>query len=226
LDHLFWAALAGIVWIDVLLSGDNAVVIALVARQLPEEKQKWGIIGGTVAAIVLRVVMAVFAAFILGVPGLSLFGGAYLVWVAIQLILGDDDGDGDTKACVSIYAAIGTIAVADATMSLDNVMAVAALAQGHLILMVLGVVISIPLVIAGAAVISKVIERFPILTWAGAALLGWVAGGIIASDPFVAPHLNHYVAGAVATAVVLAVGLTRGTDRALSEVVASAALHS
>ncbi|WP_316235093.1 MULTISPECIES: YjbE family putative metal transport protein [unclassified Bradyrhizobium] len=222
---MFWAALAGIVWIDVLLSGDNAVVIALVARQLPEEQQKWGIIGGTVAAIVLRVVMALFAAFLLGVPGLSLFGGVYLVWVAIQLLLGDDDGDGETKACVSVYAAIGTIAAADATMSLDNVMAVAALANGHMGLMVIGVLISIPMVIAGAAIISKIIERFPVLTWAGAALLGWVAGGIIASDPFVAPFVNHYVASVLAMVAVLAVGLRAWATTSIEEAIAYVAAN-
>jgi YjbE family integral membrane protein len=206
LDHTFWVALLAIVWVDLLLSGDNAVVIALVARQLPPHQQKWGIIGGTATAILLRVVMSFFAAWLMSIPVLSILSGLYLVQVATQLLLGEEDADGEPKAIVSIYAAIGTIAVADASMSLDNVVALAALSHGQMLLMGLGVFLSIPLVIAGAAVISKVIGRFPILTWAGAGLLGWVAGGIIASDPYAAPYMNHYVASAVAAFVVLSTG--------------------
>jgi YjbE family integral membrane protein len=206
MDHIFWVALLGIVWIDLLLSGDNAVVIALVSRQLPENQQKWGIIGGTAAAIGLRVVMSFFASFLLGVPGLSIAGGVFLLWVAAKLLMGEDDEAGPTKHVISLGAAIWTIAVADASMSLDNVMAIAALSHGSTLLMALGVLLSIPLVIAGSAVISMIIGRFPILTWAGAALLGWVAGGIIASDPWATPYANHYLAAASATALVLLVG--------------------
>lgn len=221
---MFFVALLGIVWVDLLLSGDNAVVIALVARQLPANQQKWGIIGGTVAAILLRVVMSFFAALLMGVPVLGIVSGLFLVNVAAQMLSGEEDGDGEPKAVVSLYAAIGTIAVADASMSLDNVVALAALAHGSVTLMVIGVLLSIPLVIAGAAVISKVIGRFPILTWAGAGLLGWVAGGIIAGDPWAAPYLNHYVASVAATVVVLSIGLTRGVDRSISEIIAQSAL--
>jgi YjbE family integral membrane protein len=211
---MFWAALLGIVWIDLLLSGDNALVIAMVSRQLPANQQKWGIIGGTVAAIVLRVAMAFFAAALLGVPGLSLIGGVFLLYVAAKLIMGEDEDEGSLKPAVTLWAAIGTIAAADASMSLDNVMAIAALSHGSQLLMALGVLLSIPLVIAGAALISKVIGRFPVLVWAGGALLAWVAGGIIASDPWAAPYVDHYLAGVTAVSVVIVVGLVSKVGRA------------
>jgi YjbE family integral membrane protein len=211
---MFWAALLGIVWIDLLLSGDNALVIAMVSRQLPANQQKWGIIGGTVAAIVLRVAMAFFAAALLGVPGLSLIGGVFLLYVAAKLIMGEDDDTGTPPGAVTLWAAIGTIAAADASMSLDNVMAIAALSHGSQLLMALGVLLSIPLVIAGAALISKVIGRFPVLVWAGGALLAWVAGGIIASDPWMAPYVGHYLAGVTAVSVVIVVGLVSKVGRA------------
>jgi YjbE family integral membrane protein len=208
LNETFWLALASIIWIDLLLSGDNAVVIALVSNRLPANQQKWGIIGGTVAAIVLRVVMSFFAALLLGVPGLSLIGGLFLLHVAYGLVSGDDEGKEPKVGSITLTAAIGTIAVADASMSLDNVLAVAALAHGSLFLMVFGVLLSIPLVIAGAAIISKVIARFPVMTWAGAALLGWVAGGIIAADPW-SFGANHYVASAIGVVVVIGLGLIK-----------------
>jgi len=204
MDSLFWVALLGIVWIDLLLSGDNAVVIALVSRQLPEKQQKWGIIGGTAAAIGLRVIMSFFAAFFMGLPALSIVGGVFLLWVAAKLLMGEDDEAGPAKKVISLGAAIRTIAVADASMSLDNVMAIAALSHGQMLLMALGVLLSIPLVIAGSTVISMVIGRFPILTWAGSALLGWVAGGIIASDPWSFGH--HYLTSFTGMALVLLVG--------------------
>jgi YjbE family integral membrane protein len=206
----FFIALLGIIWIDLLLSGDNAVVIALVSNRLPEHQQKWGIIGGTAAAVLLRVVMSFFAVLLLGVPGLSLLGGLFLLHVAYGLLKGEEEAKEDAVGRITLTAAIGTIAVADASMSLDNVLAVAALAHGSVELMVIGVLISIPLVIAGAAIISKVIARFPIMVWAGAGLLGWVAGGIIASDPWAAPYLtDHLVASAVGAGLVLGAGLIK-----------------
>jgi YjbE family integral membrane protein len=203
----FLLALLGIVWIDLLLSGDNAVVIALVSNRLPPEQQKWGIIGGTVAAIVLRVVMSFFAVVLLGVPGLSILGGLFLLKVAIGLLVDEaKDEDGDVVGHITLTAAVGTIAAADASMSLDNVLAVAALAHGNVALMATGVILSIPLVIAGAAVISKVIGRFQVMVWAGAGLLGWVAGGIVAADPWAAPYVNHYASATAGLAIVLAFG--------------------
>jgi YjbE family integral membrane protein len=205
MDNLFWVALFGIVWIDLLLSGDNAVVIALVSRQLPESQQKWGIIGGTAAAIGLRVIMSFFASFFLGLPALSIAGGVFLLWVAAKLLMGEDDEAGPAKSVMTLGAAIWTIAVADASMSLDNVMAIAALSHGDMLLMVFGVLLSIPLVIAGSAVISMIIGRFPILTWAGAALLGWVAGGIISADPLWT-FGHHYLTSFAGLLLVLLVG--------------------
>lgn len=223
--HTFLLALASIVWIDLLLSGDNAVVIALVSNRLPPSQQKWGIIGGTVAAIVLRVVMSFFAALLLGVPFLSIVGGFFLLKVAYGLLAGEEDAAEGKVGTITLTAAIGTIAVADASMSLDNVLAVAALAHGNVVLMGLGVLLSIPLVIAGAAVISMVIDRFPVLTWAGAGLLGWVAGGIIASDPFVAPFANEYVLSAIGAVLVLGAGAVRTFDKELTGIIARSALR-
>ncbi|WP_316207523.1 TerC family protein [Bradyrhizobium sp. SZCCHNR3118] len=212
MDHLFWVALLGIVWIDLLLSGDNAVVIALVSRQLPPEQQKWGIIGGTAAAIGLRVVMSFFAGLLLNIPALSIVGGLYLLKVAADLLIGGDES-AHPGAVATLKAAIITIAMADASMSLDNVMAIAALSHGNTLLMALGVLLSIPLVIIGAAVISMVIGRFPILTWAGAALLGWVAGGIVASDPLASNYVNHYAASAGGLVLVILIGLIFRDDK-------------
>jgi YjbE family integral membrane protein len=204
----FLVSLLGIVWIDLLLSGDNAVVIALVSNRLPPEQQKWGIVGGTAAAVLLRVVMSFFAVFLLGVPALSIVGGLFLLKVAVGLLVEEaNDEAGDAVGRITLSAAIGTIAVADASMSLDNVLAVAALAHGNIVLMATGVVLSIPLVIAGAALISKAVARFPIMVWAGAGVLGWVAGGIVAADPWAAPYLEHTVASATGAALVLLVGL-------------------
>jgi YjbE family integral membrane protein len=186
----------------------------MVSRQLPANQQKCGIIGGTVAAIGLRVGMSFFAAALLGVPGLSMLGGVFLLYVAAKLVMGDDDGEGSLKPAVTLWAAIATIAAADASMSLDNVMAIAALSHGSMLLMALGVLLSIPLVIAGATIISQIIGRFPVLVWAGGALLAWVAGGIIASDPWAAPYLDHYLAAGTAVSVVVAVGLVAKVNRA------------
>lgn len=203
---MFWAALCGIVWIDLLLSGDNAVVIALVSNRLPQSQRKWGIIGGVVAAIALRVLMSFFAVLLLGVPGLSALGGVFLLHVAIELLAGGDEGAEGGVGSLTLTMAVGTIAVADASMSLDNVLAVAALSHGNMLLMATGVLLSIPLVIVGATVISKVVERFPVLVWAGAGLLGWVAGGIIAGDPWVSPWIGHYVASVMGAVIALGIG--------------------
>jgi YjbE family integral membrane protein len=216
----FLVSLLGIVWIDLLLSGDNAVVIALVSNRLPDNQQKWGIIGGTAAAVLLRVVMSFFAVFLLGVPALSIVGGLFLLKVAVGLLVEEaNDEAGDAVGRITLSAAIGTIAMADASMSLDNVLAVAALAHGSIALMATGVILSIPLVIAGAALISKAVARFPIMVWAGAAVLGWVAGGIVAADPWAAPYLDHTITSVSGAALVLFVGLWARFNAALLEAV-------
>ena len=172
-----------IIWIDLLLSGDNAVVIALACRGLPREKRRIGILLGTGVAIVLRIIFALIITLLLGIPFLKVLGGVLLFWVAYQLISNDDSGHGEVEASASLWKAVRTIAIADAVMSLDNVLALAAASKGNIWLFTFGLLITIPLIIYGSQLILGLIERFPIFIWAGAALLGWIAGELIADDP-------------------------------------------
>jgi YjbE family integral membrane protein len=186
----FWLAALEIIVINVLLSGDNAVVIALACRDLPPRQRRWGVIWGAVGAIVLRIVLTFFAISLLQLPWLKLVGGVLLFWIGIKLIAGDGDGDGhDVKASDKLLAAIWTVVVADLVMSIDNVLGVAAAAKGSLWLLVFGLVVSIPLVIAGSQLIMKLIERFPILVVAGGGLLGYVAGEMLVEDVAVEPWI-------------------------------------
>ena len=184
----FWLALGEIVWINVLLSGDNAVVIALACRSLPAAQRKWGILLGVAPAIVLRVVFTLFVGTLLAAPYLKLIGAALLLWIAVGLMLPEADEDpahpGEPHG--SLWAAIRTIVVADAVMSLDNVIAIAAAAKGDTLLLILGLLLSMPMIIFGSALLLRVMERFPILVTAGAGLLGWIAGELILSDPLLA----------------------------------------
>ena len=173
-----------IIVINVLLSGDNAVVIALACLSLPPAQRKWGILMGSGAAVVLRILFTLVVVQLLALPYLKLIGGLLLLWIAIKLVV-DETDHSKVKASSSVWNAVQTIAIADAVMSLDNVVAIAAAAKGSMPLIIFGLVISIPLVVFGSAVLLKVIERFPVLVWAGAALLGWVAGDIISDDPAV-----------------------------------------
>lgn len=172
-----------IIWIDLLLSGDNAVVIALACRGLPQGQRRIGILLGTGVAIVLRIIFALIITLLLGIPYLKALGGVLLFWVAYQLISSDDGGHGEVEASASLWKAVRTIAIADAVMSLDNVLALAAASKGNIWLFTFGLVITIPLIIYGSQLILGLIERFPIFIWAGAALLGWIAGELIADDP-------------------------------------------
>jgi YjbE family integral membrane protein len=172
-----------IIWIDLLLSGDNAVVIALACRALPPEKRRAGIIIGTAVAIILRIVFALVITYLLNIPFLKAVGGALLFWVAFQLIKGDDGGHGDVTSADTMWKAVRTIAIADAVMSLDNVLALAAASKGNMWLFTFGLLITIPLIIYGSQLVLGLIERFPIFVWAGAALLGWIAGELISDDP-------------------------------------------
>jgi YjbE family integral membrane protein len=182
----FWIGLVKIVWINIILSGDNAVVIALAARTLPPNQQRLAVLWGSGAAVVLRVVLSVVAAKLLELPYLQIVGGLLLLWIGVQL-LGeeDDEGEGEVKHHGSLGAAIRTILIADLVMSLDNVIAVAAAAQGSLTLLVLGLAISIPLVIFGATILMKMMGRYPIIITIGAALIGYVAGEMLVTDPVV-----------------------------------------
>jgi YjbE family integral membrane protein len=185
----FWFAVLQIIFVNVLLSGDNAVVIAMACRALPAEQRRWGIIIGAGVAVILRVVFVGVIAQLMLLPYLKLVGGLALLVIAAKLIVPDDPDKDDVAAAAHLWRAVMIIAVADIVMSLDNVIAIAAVAQGNLLLLVIGLAVSIPLIMAGAALITILLDRFPILIWAGSALLGWVAGGVIATDPWVAGHL-------------------------------------
>jgi YjbE family integral membrane protein len=209
----FWAALGSIILANVVLSGDNAVVIALAARSLPPHQQKKAIFWGSAAAIVLRILLTLLAVEMLKWPYLKIIGGLLLLYIGISL-LSEDDGEGGAEHHVgSMMAAIRTILVADLVMSLDNVLAVAAAAKGNTLLLVIGLAISIPLIIFGSTLLLKVMERFPIIITLGAALLGFLAGEMLLTDPAVAtrfgeiPHDVVNVAGAIGAVLVVAVGL-------------------
>jgi YjbE family integral membrane protein len=172
-----------IIWINILLSGDNAVVIAMACRGLPGERRRAGMILGSAVAVLLRIVFTVAIAELLSTPFLKIVGSALLLWIAVKLLTEDDDSHGKIRETEKLWHAVRTIAVADAVMSLDNVLAIAAAARGSTALLVVGLAISIPLIVAGAALIMALLERLPLLVWAGAALLGWIAGDMLTSDP-------------------------------------------
>jgi YjbE family integral membrane protein len=207
----FWVALAQIIMINILLSGDNAVVIALASRSLPPAQQKKAILFGSMGAVVLRIILTFFAAYLLTLPYLKLAGAALLFWIGISLLKPDDDED-NIDAHSNLRAAIKTIIVADLVMSLDNVIGVAAAAKGNFVLLVVGLAISIPLIIYGSTLLLKLMERFPIIVTAGGGLLGWVAGEMILTDPAVEDWINanahylHNVAPAAGFVLVVAVG--------------------
>jgi YjbE family integral membrane protein len=206
----FWLALAQIILINIVLSGDNAVVIALACRSLPHEQQKKAILFGSVGAIVLRVLLTFFAVYLLTLPYLKLLGAALLLWIGVGLLKGEDDEE-ELEGHSGLMAAIKTIIIADLVMSLDNVIGVAAAAKGNILLLVLGLVISIPLIIFGSTLILKLMNRFPIIITLGAALLGWVAGEMALSDPSIKAyvennHLLHTLAPAAGAVIVVVVG--------------------
>jgi YjbE family integral membrane protein len=221
----FWAALGSIIWVNIILSGDNAVVIALAARSLPPHQQKQAIFWGSAAAIVMRVVLTIIAVEMLKWPWLKIIGAILLVYIGVTLMLDDDDGEGDVGGDKgNIWIAIRTILIADLVMSLDNVLAVAAAAKGNTLLLVIGLALSIPLIIFGSQLLLKVMERFPIIITAGAALLGFLAGEMLLTDPALVqrigelPHWQVNVGGAVGAALVVAIGmLMRQRQRARRE---------
>ena len=212
-----WGAFFAIVFANILLSGDNAVVIAMAARSLPPEQQKKAIIWGSAAAIVMRVVLTVVAVQLLTVPYLKLIGGVLLLWIGVQLLIDSDEG-GDIKSHGTIGAAIRTILVADLVMSVDNVLAVAGAAdrapeQYRLMLLIVGLALSIPLIIAGSTLLLKIMDRFPVIITLGAALLGFLAGEMFVSDP-VTDHWFHanipqadFLVGGACAVLVVVVGL-------------------
>ncbi len=188
----FWIALIQIIWVNILLSGDNAVVIALAARSLPPHQQKRAIVAGSVAAIVMRIVLTLVAAQLLLLPWLKTVGALLLVYIGVTLLLPEGDHDEQGAGTGTLAAAIRTIMVADLVMSLDNVVAVAAAAMGDMTLLVLGLAISIPLVIFGSSLLLKIIGRYPVIVWVGAALLGFVAGEMLVGDPALEAPLQRF----------------------------------
>ena len=183
LTPAFWAALGSIILANVLLSGDNAVVIAMAARGLPPGQQKKAIVFGSGAAIVMRIVLTLIAVKMLGLPWLKLVGGVALLYIGANLMAEEEHENAHESRPMGIAVAVRTILVADLVMSLDNVLAVAAAAQGNTLLMVVGLAVSIPLIVFGSTLILKVMERFPAIIVAGAALLGWLAGEMMLTDP-------------------------------------------
>jgi YjbE family integral membrane protein len=179
----FWVAVMQIVAIDVVLGGDNAVVIGLACRRLPEQQRRLGIMWGMVGAVGLRVVLILFAVTLLAVPYLKLVGAALLLWIGIKLLLPEpDEGGHNIEAGATLAAAIKTIIVADAVMSLDNVIAIAGAAGDSKVLIIFGLLLSIPIIMLGSQLVIKLMDRFPIVIVAGGALLGWIAGGMVVTD--------------------------------------------
>jgi YjbE family integral membrane protein len=199
-----------IIAIDIILGGDNAIIIALACRDLPARQKKLGILWGTAGAIILRVILVFFATTLLTVPGLKLIGGLLLLWIGVKLVTENDaEADHNVNSSRSLMTAIRTIIIADFVMSLDNSIAIAAAAKGNMYLVVFGLVLSVPIIIAGSAIILKLMSRFPVIISLGAALLGWLAGDLIVHDPLLEsyltqliPHADIVFAGGFALAVI------------------------
>jgi YjbE family integral membrane protein len=193
----FWLAVGKIIWINVLLSGDNALVIAMACRGLHGRHRLWGMIIGAGIAVVLLIAFTGIVATLMALPYLKLVGGIALLIIAAKLLVPEDESD-EIAAGTTLWHAIRIVVIADIIMSLDNVIAVAAAANGQLSLLILGLAISIPMIIAGAALIMMVLDRFPILIWLGATLLGWIAGDVIETDPAIQPLLHRLVDSTIA----------------------------
>jgi YjbE family integral membrane protein len=230
----FWAAVLQIIFINMLLSGDNAIVIAMACRDLPPRQRLWGLIIGAGAAVLLRLVFTGIVGQLMQLPYLKLIGGVALIYVAAKLVVPERAGKNKVAAVAQLWRAVRIVVVADIVMSLDNVIAVAAVAQGSLILLAIGLFASIPIIIAGAALIMVVLDRFPVFIWAGAALLGWIAGEVMATDPAVfgylaaklgeafARQVEFAAAGGCALLVIGAGGLWRQLAAAKAHAVAAA----
>ncbi|HEU0200527.1 MAG TPA: TerC family protein [Burkholderiaceae bacterium] len=210
----FWVAVLQIIAIDILLGGDNAVVIALACRRLPEKQRNQGIFWGVFGAIALRVILIFFALQLLAIPFLKIVGALLLLWIGVKLLLpeGEEEGHGNIEGATTLMGAIKTIIIADAVMSLDNVIAVAGAAKGDIWLVVFGIVVSIPIVVWGSKLVLKLMDRFPVVITLGGALLGWIAGDMIVTDVALhsylegAPGWLHYVSAVVGALFVVILG--------------------
>src|SRR5215471_4487102 len=188
----FWISVLQIIWINVLLSGDNAIVIALACRNLPQKQRFMGMVLGTGVALLLRLIFATVVSTLMLLPYVKIAGGLALFWIAVKLLMPSEGADSGHSSSDSLWRAVKLIAVADVVMSLDNVIAVAAVANGSLALLVFGLGISIPAIVAGANILMVLLNRFPLIIWAGAGLLGWIAGEVIASDPIIADYGSSF----------------------------------
>jgi len=209
----FWVDLLRIMGIDILLSGDNAVVIALASRSLPDAQRRLAVIGGSAAAVTLRIIFCLVIVTLLQIPYLKVIGGLLLLYIGVKLVIPEAETDEHGIAATpNVWGAIRTILIADAVMSLDNVVAIAAAARGSVLLIALGLVISIPLIVFGSQLVLRVLNRFPILVLLGGGLLGWIAGEIIVSDPMVHTllpydeHLQTLVAKPLCAGLVMLMG--------------------
>lgn len=237
-DPAFWIAVGQIIMIDILLGGDNAVVIALACRKLPPAQRTKGIIWGTAGAIILRVILIFFALTLLAIPYLKIVGALLLVWIGVKLLAPDEDGHGDISASDKLWAAVKTIIVADLVMSVDNVIAIAGAAQGagehQMVLVIFGLVVSIPIIVWGSQLVIKLMDRFPAIIVAGGMLLGWIAGTMAVTDPAIVDYMPlasetvagklpdvlavvRYGAGAAGAALVLAIGVLIKRRRAAQQ---------
>ena len=221
----FWVAVGQIILIDILLGGDNAVVIALACRQLHENQRLKGILWGTAGAILLRVVLIAFAITLLQVPFLKIAGAALLIWIGVKLITPhDEDAHGNIQASDKLWSAVKTVIVADLVMSIDNVIAIAGAAQNageqhQMALVILGLVVSIPIIVWGSQIVLKLMDRFPVIILLGGMLLGWIAGGMLQTDPALKDIISqdqtwHYALSAAGALLVLAIGQTLKTRSA------------
>ena len=216
-DPTFWLSVGQIILIDILLGGDNAVVIALACRKLPEEQRRKGIFWGVAGAIGLRVVLIFFALQLLALPLLKVVGALLLLWIGVKLLRPEDEGGHASVAgSTTLMGAIKTIIVADAVMSLDNVIAVAGAAKGSMALVVFGILVSIPIIVWGSQFVLRLMDRFPVVITLGAALLGWIAGEMLVTDVTVKPYLEgapgwlHYASAAAGALFVVALGTWLG----------------
>jgi YjbE family integral membrane protein len=208
-EPTFWVALGKIIWINILLSGDNALVIALACRGLSPRHRLWGMVLGAGAAVLLRIIFTGIVASLMGLPYLKLVGGLALIVIAAKLLVPENEDEDGVASASHLLQAVQIVVVADIVMSLDNVIAVAAAANGSVPLLILGLAISVPLIVAGAALIMALLTRLPVLVWAGAALLGWIAGEVIATDPGIEPALHAVFAGPVGEALDSALAVLR-----------------
>ena len=220
----FWVDVLKIIMIDLLLSGDNAVVIALACRNLPAEQRRKGIMYGVGGAIGLRIVLTFFAVSLLSLPYLKLVGALLLIWIGIKLLLPEDEhSEGSIKADTRLFGAVKTIIIADFVMSLDNVLGVAAAAKGNVSLLVFGLLISIPLIAWSSQLVLKLIDRFPYIVYAGGALLGYVAGEMLVTEVVIVPlveayHALHWLVPVFCAVLVLLVGRWLAMRKVVSDV--------